>query len=58
MYIRIHLLKRSTYPYLLESAHALLMVLPQGQVYSLLKNRIELIDYLEDEEDAKPVSYL
>ena len=58
VYVRMHLLKRNTYPYLIESIHALMMVLPQGQVYSLLKNRIELIDYLEEAPGEGPLGYL
>jgi hypothetical protein len=41
------MLERSSFPYLVESIYALMMLLPQGKVYTILKNRIDTVNHVK-----------
>lgn len=53
--LRVQMLEKSKYPYLMECIYALMMILPQGRVFESLKNRVDVINHVEtlDSRSAK-----
>lgn len=40
--LRLEMLNRKEHPYLIETLCAILMILPQGKIANILKNRLEI----------------
>lgn len=47
IFLRLQMLQRSRYPYLVESIYALMMLLPQGRIYAFLKNRVDTVNHVQ-----------
>lgn len=47
IYMRLQMLERSRYPYLVESIYSLMMLLPQGKIYTILKNRVDTVNHVQ-----------
>jgi hypothetical protein len=41
------MLQRARYPYLVESIYSLMMLIPQGKVFSILKNRVDIVNHIK-----------
>ena len=52
--LRIQMLDRECHPYLLKTLCAILMILPQGKIAHMLKNRVE-ISKMVGKGSSKPV---
>lgn len=41
------MLERWAFPYLVESIYALMMLIPQGKIYTILKNRVDTVNHVK-----------
>jgi hypothetical protein len=51
------MMEKSKYPFLMESVYALLMIIPQGRIFESLKNRVDVLNYVDIIENKAQKSY-
>lgn len=55
--LRVQMLERGKYPYLMECMYSLLMILPQGRVYESLKCRVDVVSHVDTLETREIQKY-
>ena len=51
--LRLEMLNKKEHPFLIESLCAILMILPQGKISNILKNRLEISKIIQVESSNK-----
>lgn len=52
--LRVQLMEKSRYPFLMECIYSLLMIIPQGRIFESLKNRVDVLNHV-DALESRPL---
>lgn len=45
--LRVQMMEKSRYPFLMECIYSLLMIIPQGRIFESLKNRVDVLNHVD-----------